>query len=238
MAGRRGGFKMKRSFRHIFFDLDHTLWDFDKNSAEVLAYLYEEFNLSLVFTFNQFIDKFREVNERLWNLYHEGRIAKEKIREDRFRLIFAELNVKSPPPEDIAGLYLQMCPLRANTMPHAVETLRYLKNKYMLHIITNGFEDVQRVKLQSAGILKFFDQIITSESCGYTKPHENIFRYALEVALAKPDESVMIGDNYEIDILGARGAGIKAIYYNPFKTNTADGTTDQITCLSELIKIL
>lgn len=229
---------MNRRFRHIFFDLDHTLWDFDKNSAEVLSHLYAHFNLQALFTLDDFIGKFKEVNRRLWDLYHMGQLAKDQIREDRFRLIFSELKARSLPPEDIAGKYLQLCPLRANTMPYAIETLRYLKQKYSLHIITNGFEDVQQVKLKSAGLLEFFDHVITSESCGYIKPHENIFRYALNAASAKPAESVMIGDNYEIDVEGARKAGMKAIFYNPFRLDCKDGEADQIACLSELMEIL
>lgn len=227
-------------YRHIFFDLDHTLWDFDKNSAEVLAHLYAHYNLhtNTLFTLRQFIDKFRDVNQRLWDLYNIGRITKDKIRSARFPIIFAELGAADLAPEDIAEMYLQMCPLRTHIMPYTLETLRYLKQKYALHIITNGFEDVQQVKLKSAGLREFFDRIITSESCGYKKPDANIFRYAVQAAGGCETECLMIGDNYEADVKGALSAGMDAIFYNPYKVRNNEVKVREINCLSELVKIL
>jgi putative hydrolase of the HAD superfamily len=233
--------EMRSSYRHIFFDLDHTLWDFDKNSAVVLAELFCQYKLHLLnaFTLNQFIKKFREVNLRLWDLYHNGEIDRESIRDRRFKLIFRELGMPDySVPLTMADDYLKLCPLQKNVIPFTFDILEYLYGKYQLHIITNGFEDVQHVKLRSAGLLDYFETVITAEICGFIKPDKRMFEYALEKTGAAPGESLMIGDNLDVDIAGAINAGMDAIYFNPLKLQHLAPDIREISCLSDLMDML
>jgi putative hydrolase of the HAD superfamily len=232
---------VKKTYRHIFFDLDHTLWDFDKNSAEVLILLFRRYKLDQLnyFSVEEFVEKFKEVNYRLWDLYHNGEISKEKIRENRFRIIFEELNAPLElVPSTMADDYLQMCPLQKNVIPFTFELLDYLQDKYNLHIITNGFEDVQHIKLSSSGLLNYFETIITSETCGFIKPDKRMFEFALQKTGALAQESVMIGDNLDVDIAGALNAGLDAVYFNPFQMPHKRIDIREINCLSSLMDIL
>jgi putative hydrolase of the HAD superfamily len=233
--------EVKMLYKHIFFDLDHTLWDFDKNSSVVLTELFCHYKLDLLnsFSLNQFLKKFYEVNYRLWNLYHSGEIDKEKIRNSRFKIIFEELGASGAMvPQKLADEYLRLCPLQKNVMPFTFDLLDYLHGKYKLHIITNGFEDVQHVKLKSAGLLGYFQTIITSDDCGFIKPDKRMFEYALEKTGALPLESLMIGDSLDVDITGAINAGIAAIHFNPLKLKHIEPHILEISCLSELMEIL
>jgi putative hydrolase of the HAD superfamily len=233
--------EVKKNYRHIFFDLDHTLWDFDTNSAVVLTDLFFRYKLNVwnIFTLSQFIDKFREVNFRLWNLYHNGEIDKNKIRNSRFGIIFEELEApRAMVPENLGDEYLQLCPLQKNVIPFTYDLLDYLHGKYRLHIITNGFEEVQHVKLKSAGLLEYFHTIITSEVCGFIKPDKRMFEFALEKTGALPHESLMIGDNLDVDITGAINAGMDAIYFNPLELKHLESDICEISCLSDLLEVL
>ena len=232
---------MAEKYRHILFDLDHTLWDFDKNSEEVLQGLYHRYELHALqlFTVGQFVLKFRDVNRRLWNQYNVGKIGRDHIRAQRFPAIFSELSCPEEHiPRDIGLEYLKQCPLRSNVMPYAHDTLAYLQKKYTLQIVTNGFEDVQHIKLKSAGLTDYFQEIITSEICGYKKPDKRMFEYILEKTGAEANECVMVGDTPETDILGAQAALIDTIFYNPSGASCHAKPTYEIHCLSELQKIL
>ncbi|MGK7394807.1 MAG: YjjG family noncanonical pyrimidine nucleotidase [Candidatus Cyclobacteriaceae bacterium M3_2C_046] len=233
--------KTNHQYRDIFFDLDHTLWDFDKNSAEVLTELFAHYRLEeCCVSLEQFISKFHEINRKLWRLHEQALIDKESIRDSRFRIIFSELNLpESSLPPDIGESYLKLCPVKENVIPYSHQVLDYLKKKqYKLHIITNGFEDVQHLKLKSACLDHYFDQIITAESCGYKKPHASIFQHALQVSGSGLTQSLMIGDNPESDIAGAINFNMDCIYYNPLGTSHNYKVTFEISCLSELMKIL
>lgn len=229
-------------YKHLFFDLDHTLWDFDTNSAETLKELFVEFQLFKYCSHideNEFSRYFQEHNYRLWDQYNKGLISREDIRKDRFRNIFLALQIEALHLADQIGKeYLRICPSKSTLFPHALEVLSYLKEKYRLHVITNGFDDVQFIKLKSSGLEGFFDEVITSERAGYKKPELQIFEYALNAARAECRESIMIGDNLDTDISGARNASMDQVFFNPFKQPHEEAVTYEISCLSNLKEIL
>ena len=230
-----------KKYHHIFFDLDHTLWDFEKNSAETLADLYRQYGLMAfdLFSESRFIEKFKQVNGHLWDLYNAGKIDKGEIRERRFITIFTDLGLTPEQiPADFGQVYLQSCPKKSHIIPYAIETLDYLQRKYALHIITNGFDDVQDIKLTSANIKKYFQEIVTSESVGFKKPEKEIFEYALDVSKAEVSSSIMVGDNLHTDIKGARGINMDQIYFNPNDLSHRENVTYEVNCLSELSNIL
>jgi putative hydrolase of the HAD superfamily len=207
--------------KHIFFDLDHTLWDFDKNSKEALSEIYIDFNLKthLNCSFDKFHDIYHNINFQYWESYKLGKVKREELRNGRFIDTFKYF--KSENKEiaiAISEAYIKRSPYKKQLFDGAIRVLDYLMHKgYILHIITNGFNEVQYIKLTESGLLPYFKTITTSEHAGHNKPAEKIFIHALLKAEAKNNESIMIGDNYEADIKGAIEAGIKAIWFNPNK---------------------
>ena len=168
-------------FKHIFFDLDNTLWDFEKNSNITLTYLVGKFDLISkgIDNATSFIQKYRVHNDRLWSLYREDKISKNELRTERFRLTLQEYKIDNQELADNIGLaYIQQSPLKTILFPFAIEVLEYLYQNYTLHIITNGFEEVQHIKINSSGLKSYFNNIITSEQVGVKKPDARIFRYA------------------------------------------------------------
>ncbi|HBH23606.1 MAG TPA: noncanonical pyrimidine nucleotidase, YjjG family [Cytophagales bacterium] len=228
-------------YEHIFFDLDHTLWDFERNSSEVLCDLYFEYSFDVngLFSLNDFLTTFQRINYTLWDKYNKKLIDKCELRETRFNIVLKKLGMKDEEiPLEIGERYLELCPQKPHVMPFAFDILNYLKDKYKLHIITNGFEDVQFIKLQSARLFDYFDIIMTSDRAGCQKPDAKIFNEALSSTSASPDSSVMIGDNPDTDIAGAISAKIDAVHYNPSALNSPHRATYEIACLSELRSIL
>jgi len=224
---------------HIFFDLDHTLWDFNKNAVETLSELYSELNLGdHLPSFLEFYSKYIEVNESLWDLYRNKGITKASLRTVRFTETFKYFNIDNPSlAEDLGNEYVLRGPYKSHLFPACHEVLSDLKSKYNLHIITNGFEEVQAVKMATSNLTQYFNQIITSEKAGVTKPHSKIFEYALAAAGAKASESIMIGDNFEVDCLGAENVGIAAVYFNPDKLIQNKKVSYEIAHLKELIDL-
>lgn len=230
-----------KAYRHIFFDLDHTLWDFEKNSEETIITLYAQFGLHSFGKFDctSFFKKYSYVNHRMWRLYNQGKINQQQLREARFETTLMKLGLtKEQIPAGLSEAYTTLCPTKAAVFPFTYETLQYLHGKYVLHILTNGFKDVQHVKLSSANLQGFFKEIITSECSGYKKPDRQIFEYALTRTNVKAEDCLMIGDNLEADILGAKNAGIDQVYFNPAKKRHFQKVTYEICCLSELMKLL
>lgn len=211
-----------KTIKHIFFDLDHTIWDFEKNSSETLGELFEEFELhKIIDNKTRFLATYHTVNAQFWTKYNRGQISKEEVRFGRFRETLRRVKV-----EDAEGLgkrigdeYVKRGPFKTNIFPHTHETLTYLSSKYMLHIITNGFMEVQFVKLDGSDLRKYFDIILCSEEVGVNKPHRKVFETALQKSGAMASESVMIGDSYEADIQGAEKVGMKTIFFDPHKTS-------------------
>ncbi len=232
-----------KTYKHILFDLDHTLWDFEKNSEETLHTLYEQFGLTSFgkFDCSSFYKKYRFVNIRLWDLYNKGKITQQELRETRFLKTLTGLGLEAHQiPAGLAEAYTYLCPTKSAVFPFTYEVLQYLQPKYGLHIITNGFKDVQYIKMDSSKLHGYFKEIVTSECCGYKKPDNRIFEHALQRINVAPGDCLMVGDNLLCDIAGARAAGIDQVYFNPdrLKTTHRPKPTYEISCLSELKQIL
>lgn len=228
-------------YRYIFFDLDHTLWDFEKSSDETLSELYDKYELEKLglFCVNSFKQHFQQVNSQLWSQSDEGKIDRETLRKLRFEMVCEGLGMQNA---EIAGRmgeeYISLCPQKKFLLPYALEVLQHLHEKYPMYILTNGFSDVQAVKMNAAGILPFFKEIFTCDNFGVAKPHKMFFTRTMEQIGARPSECLMIGDNLKTDILGAQNAGIDHIYYNPQKRNYFMEVQHEIQCLSELMRLL
>jgi putative hydrolase of the HAD superfamily len=228
-------------YKHIFFDLDHTLWDFDKNAEETLYELFQKYELAQLGmqSADIFIETYTRNNHELWANYHLGHISKQQLRETRFKNTFIELGL-SPDilPSDFEDDYLRICPTKTNLFPHAKEVLAYLYEKYQLHLISNGFTESTGIKLSTTGLTPFFKTIIISEVIGINKPDKAIFEYAIHAAGALKNESLMIGDSLEADIRGAMNFGMDAIYFNPGRKEKPEDINRQIILLQELTDIL
>lgn len=229
-------------YKHIFFDLDRTLWDFEKNSHEVLLELYQYYNLSSkgITDHNKFIETYKYHNEKLWSLYRKNKIEKDRLRDERFKIALLDFGIDDSELAAKLGIdYVEYCPKKTNLFPHVHSTLNYLKDKYSLHIITNGFEEVQYQKLENCNLTDYFEQIITSEQVGYKKPSHQIFKYSMLKAFSKPSDSIMIGDDLLADIIGAKEFGMAQVYFNPLnEAHSSSDITHEISCLSELEEIL
>ena len=230
-----------KNYQHIFFDLDHTLWDYERNSSEVLIDLYTSYELGKlgIHVVSQFMNTFNRVNSYLWSQYNHSLIDRETIRLSRFRQILEEYGIKDDRlADELSEKYLFDCPQKGHLMPHSKEVLRHLKSgNYKLHILTNGFDDVQRIKIKASGLSPYFDEVITSDSTGAKKPTKEIFDHALSRTGAKLQESIMIGDNLQTDILGARNANMYQVFYNPSGKVHKASVTYEIHCLSTLKKL-
>ena len=231
------------AYKHIFFDLDHTIWDFESNSKEALIELYHGFELEKLgekVNFEDFLTIYYEVNYGLWRLYDLGKIDQHELRYSRFKTVLNKMDVPDHliPNIQLSDEYLRLTPLKSRLMPYAIEVLEYLQKNYVLHIITNGFADVQDIKLASSGLRPYFDLIVTSENAGYKKPSREIFDYTIRKSKAMRQECLMIGDNLETDIQGAKNAELDHIFYNPLKKTHQEDIQMEIDCLSKLIYIL
>lgn len=226
--------------RHIFFDLDHTIWDFDRNAQETLTELYAQYRLQSLglSSCSAFIECYTENNQQLWADYHLGRISKEELRSARFRKTFLDMGVAPElVPEAFEADYVRMSPVKTNLFAGSETVLSYLQQKYTLHIISNGFKETTLTKMDRCNLNRYFTQVIISEDAGCNKPDPAIFRYALEKAGAEKAESVMIGDSLEADIRGAQDFGIRAIYFNPADKPLPGDVRCQIRQLNELMNI-
>jgi len=209
---------LKTTIKHIFFDLDHTLWDFEKNSNITLSELHTEHNLESQhgITHSKFLTAYQAVNLKMWDLYNLNKITKDDLREIRFNETLGKFNVNN---KDLAATlneqYLELCPTRGHLMDGCIEILNYLKENYKLHILTNGFKKSQHIKLKTSKLSHLFDEIITPECSGYQKPHPKMYYYAMEKACSSKDDSIMIGDNLKTDIKGAKQVNMKSIWYKP-----------------------
>lgn len=203
--------------RHIFFDLDHTLWDFDKNSGLAFASIFLKNKIGV--EMERFLPAYTPINARYWKDYRENKVSQEELRYGRLRETFNELKVvvSDEQIDLLSNDYIDFLPRHNHLLEGTIELLEYLKPNYRLHIITNGFKAVQFLKMRNSGILDYFETITTSEDAGVKKPHRVIFERALEDAGASIAESVMIGDNVEADILGAMEIGMRAILFNYYE---------------------
>ncbi|MDR2937658.1 MAG: YjjG family noncanonical pyrimidine nucleotidase [Prevotellaceae bacterium] len=232
-----------KKYQHVFFDLDRTLWDFEKNSEQTLREMYEQYSLlSLQFVdIQEFIRIYKRINELMWSEYHRGNITKEQLRHQRF---YQTLKAKNIDNSDLAdkldAQYISESPKKTVLMPQARETLEYLKQKnYHLHIITNGFNEVQFVKLRSCAIDNFFDSVTTSEAACSQKPNARIFEYAMQPLHTQKSSCIMVGDDWENDIVGAKNFGCAQVFYNPERKKAGTFTpTKEVKNLAELKSFL
>jgi putative hydrolase of the HAD superfamily len=230
-----------KQYTHIFFDLDHTIWDFDKNAEETLHELYGVHKLKDLglHSAGVFIETYTRNNHQLWADYHLGNITKQHLREMRFRKTFIDLGVEpSLMPLAFEDDYVRICPTKTNLFPDAHETLAYLSAKYPLYLISNGFKESQATKINTTDIGKYFQHMIISEIVGVNKPDQAIFQHALDLAGATKETSLMIGDSLEADVMGALNFGMDAIYFNPAGLVKPADVPVQINNLKELTLML
>lgn len=232
---------MSKQYKHIFFDLDHTLWDFDRNSVAALRSVYDEYDLGSEYGITDF-DAFSEIylahNERLWDRFRNGYIKRDELRWKRFWLTLLDYKIGDTAlAHELSAAYLEILPVQTILTPYAKELLDHCKGRYAIHLITNGFETTQWLKLQYSGIASYFQEIITSEKCNSLKPHPDIFSYAMKVTGALSEESIMIGDALDIDVLGAYNAGWDQVYYNPKKVAHDRKPTYEVHTLGDLLTV-
>jgi putative hydrolase of the HAD superfamily len=231
---------MKKKYKHIFFDLDHTLWDTDRNSEESLSELYQELKLTQhgIPPFQEFLACYRSHNEKLWGLYSENKIGRDAVRVNRFRFTLEDFSVRNL---ELANLlsdeFVKRTPYKKHLMDDTLHVLDKISVNYDLSIITNGFKESQAVKLENSGIGNYFQHLFISEEIGFHKPDVRIFEHALDVTGTEKEETLMIGDTYDTDISGARAANIDQVY---FKVNPPDHheATYKISKLSDLLYII
>jgi putative hydrolase of the HAD superfamily len=204
----------------IFFDLDHTLWDFDRNSRLAFHRVFNQYGITI--NMDEFMEVYEPINFQYWKLYREERIDKLGLRRGRFLDAFQFFSIRFSIKEidALAGSYIDELPKDNHLLTGTIDVLTYLsERKYKLHIITNGFEEVQYLKLKNSNIDSYFDTVTTSEEVGVKKPNRLVFERALQKANATPAKSVMIGDTFEADILGAEAVGMQTLFYNYRKVN-------------------
>lgn len=228
-------------YKHLFFDLDHTLWDFEANSRQTLAALHDSLRLEEkgVHDFDLFHKRYLAHNEKLWERYRNGYVRVDELRWKRMWLTLLDFKIGDEPlAREMGVLFLESLPTRNLLFPYTLEILNYLRAKgYNLHLITNGFEKTQHSKLQHAGMTGYFTEVITSEGSNSLKPHKEIFDYAFQKTGAQKEESIMLGDSVEIDIQGAINAGIDQVYVNHLNQAPAVQPTYTVYSLKELENI-
>ncbi|GAB1462726.1 YjjG family noncanonical pyrimidine nucleotidase [Pedobacter sp.] len=224
--------------KHIFFDLDHTIWDFDRNAYETLMELYAHHRLADLglTSAEEFIATYTVNNHQLWAQYHLGKIDKQTLRQQRFRKTFLELGLTPELiPTKFEEDFVNIGPTKTNLFESAEKVLNYLQNNYHLHIISNGFKEATLTKMKVSNLNPYFKNVVISEDVGVNKPDKAIFEYALNLAQAQKKESIMIGDSLEADIYGAQNFGMKAIFFNPLKAQKPNDVEQQIHHLEELL---
>ncbi len=227
-------------YKNIFFDLDRTIWDFDKNAIDTFKEIFIKYDLEKIFkTFDKFYLTYIKHNDNLWSEYRKGNIEKSILSYKRFSLTLEEFGVVDDElAKEIAQDYITISPTKKQLFPFAHETLEYLFKKYKLHIITNGFNEVQFTKLENSDLDKYFIKVFTSEDAGAQKPNPIIFEHALKNVNANLNDSIMIGDDLEVDILGAKKFGLDQIFFNPKSAGHSENITHEIKSLKELQEIL
>lgn len=205
---------LNENISDVFFDLDHTLWDFDRNSELAFDRVFKKHNIQL--ELSQFIREYEPINLHYWKQFREEKITKQELRRRRLVETFQIFKIEFPLPsiDLLANSYIEELPIDNHLFSGVFEILDYLFDRYKLHIITNGFEEVQHLKLRNSGIQNYFKTITTSEEAGVKKPHPSIFKLALGKAGVLPEKSIMIGDSLEADIFGAQKVGMNSLFFN------------------------
>ena len=226
------------SYKHLFFDLDHTLWDFDTNAKTSLSEIYAEFELHERVTpvFEDFYQKYIYHNEILWDRYQKGFISADELKWKRMWRTLLDFKIGDELlSKNLSARFLEILPTKKEVFPYTMEILHYLKEKkYEVHLITNGFEKTQWSKIRNSGLDKFITHVITSEGSNSLKPKKEIFDYAMQKAGATLRESIMIGDNLDADIQGAMNAGMDTVFVNHINAVATIKPTHTITHLKQL----
>jgi len=225
-------------YKHLFFDLDHTLWDFDANAKSTLTDLFSLFELDkrVAAPFDDFYRKYLYHNEILWDRYHNGLITADDLKWKRMWRTLLDFKIGDEVlSKQLSAKFLELLPTKKILFPHTTEILQYLLDKnYVLHLITNGFEKTQWSKINNSGLAKYFTHMITSEASNSLKPKKEIFEYAMDKAGASLQQSIMIGDNLEADIQGAINAGMDSVFVNHINATAHLQPTYTIYHLKEL----
>jgi putative hydrolase of the HAD superfamily len=229
-------FEEKQKYKLLLFDLDNTLWDFETNAREAIRDILTEQNLmQKIVAFDEFYCRYEKHNNRLWTEYEAGNLKKEDLRTLRFHLALQEFGVHDYELARHCGEnYIALCPKKTALFPDTIATLDYLLPKYTMAIITNGFSEVQHVKIAACGLDKYFQRVFISEEVGYQKPHAGIFHAAVTAFHNTKKTALMIGDNWENDIAGAKKYGIGQVYYNPRRMHCDGKPTFEIERLEQL----
>lgn len=233
--------KVMKKYTDVFFDLDRTLWDFDTNSRASVDDLIDKYDLESkgIPSKDDFFQVYTAINNTLWDRYRKGSIAKAELKVLRYEKALRHFGIFNHEMAEIFGReYLEILATKKNVFPGTHEILKYLQPKYRMHIITNGFEEVQDKKMNTAGLTDFFEVVITSEAAGVRKPNAGIFEYALQKTGANIESSIMIGDDLPVDIVGAREYGMDQVYFNPAKKPHSEIITHEVSHLSEIASIL
>ncbi len=228
-------------YTHLFFDLDHTLWDFDRASEETWRVLWADHALEsrIPVGFDAFFEIYCGHNDRMWERFRNGHMKREELRWKRVWHSFLDVKLYDTDlSQKVSAAYLELLPTQQCLMPAAKELLDHCKDRYSMHLITNGFETTQRLKLRNSGIEDYFEEIFTSERCSSIKPQPEIFHFAMRTCGAECGGSLMIGDAFDIDIRGAQGVGMDTAYYNPKGLPHSGKPTYELKCLDELIGVL
>lgn len=205
---------MNKKYTHVFFDLDNTLWDFERNSQKAMFETFTHYQLEKTVDFDLFFETYLRHNHALWESYRKNEVVKRELTRLRFQNTFTELAMNGLNPEEMNSFYLNEMPKQKILNDGVLDVLVYLKKKkYQLNIITNGFSEVQRSKIETSGLKPFFNKVFISEEIKAPKPEYEIFEYAVKSANARKSQSLMIGDDWEIDVLGAVNYGIDAVLY-------------------------
>jgi len=238
---------IKKKYKALFFDLDNTLWDFNRNAYFALRENYFRFldNTSEQ-VFDHFYSVYMKNNDKLWDAYRKKAIGKKELTRKRFQDTFDEFGITGVDPDEFNDSYLNIMPGQKHLIENAREVLDYLFPKYKLFIITNGFREVQFKKLENSGLMHYFSKIFISEDIKAPKPNPEIFNYAISSANARKSESLMIGDDWEVDVMGAYNIGIDQVYLNreaspgqlTFNQKNNKPVTYQISHLIQLVALL
>lgn len=230
--------RMNKKYTHIFFDLDNTLWDFESNSRNTMQIIFRKLNLDKTHDFNLFFEAYTKHNDTLWQSYRNNEVVKKDLTRLRFQNTFNDLEISGINAEDMNDLYLKEMPNQKILNDGVIELLGYLKTKhYNLNIITNGFAEVQRKKIETSGLKPFFEKIFISEEIKSPKPEKAIFEYAVKSSNAKKSKSIMIGDDWEVDVLGALNFGIDAVLFQKNHNENLINVSNSIKSSCHLYKI-
>ncbi len=228
-------------YKHLFFDWDHTLWDFEANSIKVLEEIYYHYNLRQfnVLSPQHFIDTYMPINYYMWTKFREGKIDAETVKFQRFAMTFKEFGVIDDQLiADVKSFYLQELPKGGFLMPNVIDMLNELQNEFQLHIVTNGFLEVTNEKLKYSQIAHYFETVLSAEEVGVLKPNQAVFHEALRRANATVTDSLFIGDNLIADVQGARNVGMNQVFFNPDQRQHDEQPTFEISDMKELVGIL